>query len=152
MIVSRVRPGHPFRAADRIALDQAVDDLDAAGERYTVHFKILFQDPVVCSIVDIHRIVNENAYMDFRKATDDLCDGIPHQELAKALGVSVATVRQARLRPDAKAHRSPPGNWERAVIKLAGEQIQRYRRLISEMTGAQQSSLITDPSGSGKSA
>jgi hypothetical protein len=34
-----VRPGHPLGAADRIALDQAVDDLDAAGERYAVHFK-----------------------------------------------------------------------------------------------------------------
>jgi hypothetical protein len=32
-----MRAGHPFRAADRIALDQAVDDLDPAGERYAVH-------------------------------------------------------------------------------------------------------------------
>jgi hypothetical protein len=32
-----VRPGHPLGAADRIALDQAVNDLDAAGERYAVH-------------------------------------------------------------------------------------------------------------------
>jgi len=32
-----MRSGHPLRAADRVALDQAVDDLDAAGERCAVH-------------------------------------------------------------------------------------------------------------------
>lgn len=33
-----VRAGQPLRPADRIALDQAVDDLDPAGERYAVHY------------------------------------------------------------------------------------------------------------------
>jgi transposase len=51
--------------------------------------------------------------MDFREATEYLYAGVSPQELAKALGVSVATVRQARLRPDAKAHRSPPGAGKR---------------------------------------
>ena len=32
-----VRSSHPLRAADRIALDQAVNDLDPAGERNAVH-------------------------------------------------------------------------------------------------------------------
>lgn len=83
--------------------------------------------------------------MDFKAATDDLCGGISHEALAKALGVSVATVRQARLRPDAKAHRSPPENWEDAVIKLAGSQIQRYRDLISELYAARQQALFAAP-------
>lgn len=46
--------------------------------------------------------------MGFREATESLCAGVSHEELAKALGVSVATIRQARLRPDAAAHRPSP--------------------------------------------
>jgi hypothetical protein len=42
-----VRPGHPLSAADRIALDQAVDDLSAAGERYAIHHCLL--DPLICT-------------------------------------------------------------------------------------------------------
>jgi len=71
--------------------------------------------------------------MDFRKATDDLCDGLSHEELAKALGVSVASVRQARLKAAAKAHREPPANWKQAVIKLAEQRLGHYRRLITEV-------------------
>jgi len=32
-----MRAGHPLGAADRISLNQAVDDLDPADEGYTVH-------------------------------------------------------------------------------------------------------------------
>jgi transposase len=71
--------------------------------------------------------------MDFREATENLCAGVSHEELAKALGVSVATVRQARLRPDAKAHRSPPGHWKAAVIRLAEKRVSQYRRLLSQL-------------------
>ena len=45
--------------------------------------------------------------MNFKNATDRLFSRIDHRDLAKALGVSVASIRQARLRPDALAHRSP---------------------------------------------
>jgi len=37
-----VRAGHPFCAADRIALDQAVDDLNPAAERNAVHGVCIF--------------------------------------------------------------------------------------------------------------
>jgi hypothetical protein len=57
--------------------------------------------------------------MDFRKATDELFAGISHQDLADALGLSVATVRQARLDEGAKARRTPPEGWETKVAKLA---------------------------------
>jgi len=62
--------------------------------------------------------------------------------LAEALGVSVATIRQARLRSEAKAHRSPPENWEDTIINLAGSQIQRYRHLISELYTVRQHLLF----------
>ena len=57
--------------------------------------------------------------MDFRQATDGLFDRIDHSELAKALGVSIASIRQARLNAEASAHRSPPAEWRKAVIRLA---------------------------------
>ena len=68
--------------------------------------------------------------MNFKEATESLCSGLSHEELAAALGVSVATVRQARLREGAKARRSPPANWQRAVIQLAEQQMLKYRQLI----------------------
>ncbi len=68
--------------------------------------------------------------MDFRKATDDLFDRVAHEDLAKALGVSVATIRQARLKPSAEAHRNPPNDWKTAVIRLAEMRAAHYRKLI----------------------
>jgi hypothetical protein len=75
--------------------------------------------------------------MEFRKATDELFDRVDHEALAKRLGVSVASIRQARLRPEAGAHRSPPGNWEAAVIRLAEERVRHYRELIDEVRQSQ---------------
>jgi transposase len=72
--------------------------------------------------------------MNFREATESLCAGVSHQELAQALGVSIATVRQARLRSDAKAHRSPPENWKPAVKRLAEERLAQYRRLLDSLS------------------
>src|SRR5437868_12811528 len=91
-------------------------------------------------MIDKGAAVNRSAYMDFREATETLCGGISHEELAKALGVSIATVRQARLRPDAKAHRSPPEDWENAVIRLAEERLSRYRELIKRLKAERVSS------------
>lgn len=67
--------------------------------------------------------------MNFKKATDALFGRVDHKDLAKALGVSVALIRQARLAPGAKAHRSPPEGWEKAVLKLTEAQEKRFRRL-----------------------
>lgn len=72
--------------------------------------------------------------MDFKKATDELFSGITHQELAEALGVSVATIRQARLGKDAKAHRSPPEGWERAALRLAQSREKYFARLAAKLS------------------
>jgi hypothetical protein len=58
---------------------------------------------------------------------------VDHEDLAKLLGVSVASIRQARLREEANAHRAPPGAWRDAVIRLAEEKAGRYRRLAEEL-------------------
>lgn len=71
--------------------------------------------------------------MDFKEATDGLFNRVDHEELATRLGVSVATIRQARLKPEAGAHRSPPPEWKDAVIRLAEERVWHYRKLIEEV-------------------
>ena len=72
--------------------------------------------------------------MNFKNATDELLGAcISHQELADALGVSVATVRQARLSEAAKAHRSPPEGWQRAVRRLATQRASRLDALARQL-------------------
>lgn len=68
--------------------------------------------------------------MNFKEATDGLFERISHEELAEALGVSVASIRQARLNPKAKAYRAPPPDWGKAVLLLAEKRMDHYRRLI----------------------
>ena len=71
--------------------------------------------------------------MDFKKATDELLATFSHEELAAALGVSVPTVRQARLDPSAKARRSPPEGWQRKVRRLAEQRAERLQRLAQRL-------------------
>lgn len=71
--------------------------------------------------------------MDFKKATDALFAPVTHQELADVLGVSVAAIRQARLSPEALAHRSPPPEWEGAVRKVALAKARHYERLAKQL-------------------
>jgi len=75
--------------------------------------------------------------MNFKQATDRLFSRIDHDDLAKALGVSVASIRQARLKPDALAHRSPPPDWEKALLRLAEERVGHFRKLIEEIRPSQ---------------
>ncbi len=74
--------------------------------------------------------VNGGIYMNFREATDCLCEKVDHEDVARALGVSVQSVRQARLDDTARARREPPKDWPYAVIRLAEQQIMRNRQLI----------------------
>lgn len=70
--------------------------------------------------------------MDFREATDILMSPCGISHLARALGVSEATVRQARLPEGAKARRNPPKGWEDALAALAKE---RARLLLDTSAG-----------------
>ena len=71
--------------------------------------------------------------MNFKEATDGLFDRISHEELADALGVSVASIRQARLSAKAKASREPPKDLREAVLKLAEKRASHYRILIEHL-------------------
>ena len=75
--------------------------------------------------------------MDFKKATDELCEPVSHEQLAGALGCSVASLRQARLDPSAKAHRRPPKGWQAATAKLAESKAGRLRKLAMRLLAEQ---------------
>ena len=83
--------------------------------------------------------------MKFRDASTKLFKTVSHQDLATKMHVSVASIRQARLNPEAKAHRAPPEGWEVAIAELAGEQIRNYQKLISDLSVASQKPLFKDP-------
>lgn len=71
--------------------------------------------------------------MDFRSATDLLFEKVGHEDLAKMLGTSVASIRQARLNEDARAKRAPPNGWEKAVMKLAEERVAVFADLVRRL-------------------
>lgn len=71
--------------------------------------------------------------MNFKEATDGLFNRIDHSDLAEALGISVASIRQARLNRKAKAYREPPLEWRGAVIRLAEDRVRSYRKLLDEL-------------------
>ena len=71
--------------------------------------------------------------MDFRSGTDALFKRITHDDLAKALGVSVASIRQARLRADAESHRAPPVEWRDAILSLAQQRVKYLLQLIERV-------------------
>ena len=71
--------------------------------------------------------------MTFKDATDALFAPLGHAELAAALGVSVASIRQARLKEGSAAHRSAPKDWEKVIAALARKQAGRYQRLAKSL-------------------
>jgi hypothetical protein len=72
--------------------------------------------------------------MDFRKATDELMASTNCDHLAKALGVSVSLVRQAKVREGALCHRNPPKGWEPVVLRLAKQNAEHFRRLAERLS------------------
>jgi hypothetical protein len=71
--------------------------------------------------------------MNFRTAIDRLGERVTHEQVARALGVSVASVRQYRLSPGAKAHRSPPATWRNVLARLTRRRIKELSALAEEL-------------------
>ena len=71
--------------------------------------------------------------MNFHQGTDRLTARVTQEELAAELDVSIPAIRQARLKFGAKAHRPPPKDWQRAVIRLAEEKVWHFRKLIEDV-------------------
>lgn len=74
--------------------------------------------------------------MDFKKATEELMAGMTREQIAQALGVSEATVRQARLGEAAKAHRNPPEGWEATLAREARRRAERLSKLAERLLAA----------------
>jgi hypothetical protein len=74
--------------------------------------------------------------MDFKEATDALCESLGHEDVAKALRVSIQTVRQARLSPGAKGFRGPPDRWETALLRLAEIRAAQYKQVAGSLRQA----------------
>jgi hypothetical protein len=57
--------------------------------------------------------------MDFKTATDRVGGCITHAEIAEAAGVSIQTIRQARMDPNSTSYRNPPTGWQAVLARLA---------------------------------
>ena len=64
---------------------------------------------------------------------DALFAVVGREELATRLGVSEAAIKQARLRPDALARRSPPKGWQPAAAQLAQRLADHFARLAQAL-------------------
>lgn len=74
--------------------------------------------------------------MDFKTATDRVAGCISHAEIAEAAGVSVQTIRQARLDPSAPGHRPPPAGWREVLARLArmrSEELGRFAKQLGQV-------------------
>ena len=71
--------------------------------------------------------------MNFKQATDALLEAVTLEDLAKAMGVSVQSLRQARAGENTTAYRSPPQGWEAAVMRLAKERGKRLNTLANRV-------------------
>ena len=71
--------------------------------------------------------------MEFRVAIDQLGARVKHKEVADALGVSVASVRQYRLSPGARAHRTPPDGWPGVLAQLARKRGRKLEALAEKL-------------------
>jgi hypothetical protein len=71
--------------------------------------------------------------MDFKEASSRLTDGYSLGDLARATGMSEATIRRARLDPTSLAYRAPPANWKAAVVQLAEERIKALGELVADL-------------------
>ena len=75
--------------------------------------------------------------MDFKAATDRIAAYVSHTEIAEAAGISVQSIRQARLDPSNPNYRSPPAGWEKVLLRLARERSKHLKTLIEELERSQ---------------
>lgn len=69
---------------------------------------------------------------DFQSATDTLLAAPKLEELAEAIGCSLASVKQARMKAEG-GRRSPPPGWEAAVARLARHRAAQLEKLAAKL-------------------
>lgn len=73
--------------------------------------------------------------MDFKTATDRVGGCITHADIAEAAGVSIQTVRQARMDPNSTSYRNPPLGWETVLARLLRERAHELTTLADILEG-----------------
>lgn len=68
--------------------------------------------------------------MDFKEATDRLTARVTLADIAEACGSHPNSIDRARLEPGSKSYRSPPTEWEAAVIRLARQRLRDLEHLV----------------------
>jgi hypothetical protein len=87
------------------------------------------------NVIDQAVFVNSNNThgMDFVEAMERLKRALTDEEIAAATGVSTNTIRRTRADRSTRNFRPPPGNWEAALARLAGERARELLKLQSEL-------------------
>jgi hypothetical protein len=73
--------------------------------------------------------------MDFKDATDRLTAGLSHADIAEAAGVSVQSIRQARVEPGSPSYRNPPEGWREVLARLARQRAKELKALAEAVEG-----------------
>jgi hypothetical protein len=68
--------------------------------------------------------------LDFIAASDALFEKMKPEDLAAAIGCSVSSVKQARMR-EGGGRRSPPPGWEAALARLARQKAAQLEKLAA---------------------
>lgn len=74
--------------------------------------------------------------MDFKTATDRVAGCISHAEIADAAGVSIQTIRQARMDPTSSSYRNPPVGWRAVIARLVRERANELFELANSLERA----------------
>jgi hypothetical protein len=74
--------------------------------------------------------------MNFKNASDHLTNAVSHIDIAIAAGVSVQSIRQARLDSHNPNYRSPPHSWQKILARLARERSKALNQLAIELERA----------------
>ncbi len=70
--------------------------------------------------------------LDFIAASDALLEKTKPEDLAEAIGCSVASVKQARM-SEGSGRRSPPPGWEAALARLARQKAAQLQKLADRL-------------------
>lgn len=71
--------------------------------------------------------------MDFRAAVEKLNETTTREEIAKDIGVSFHSVRQALLPQESQSHRAAPPGWRPVLARLARERAQALLELADRL-------------------
>lgn len=71
--------------------------------------------------------------MDFHEATKRLKECLTDQEIADELGVSLQSIRQARMDQGNPSYRPPPEGWRQALIRLCRNREDELRQLAKQL-------------------